>query len=104
MIKILKPSALVLAAALLAACGGSSSPTATVSPSTTPGTLSVNPPLRIASLDAATFHALLGSTAAGLQLLQLAGVPVCGVDFYYLKFMTVGGAGEMTQSSGALMV
>ncbi len=105
MIKILKQSALVLAAALLAACGGSaSSTTATVNVSTTPGTLSVNPPFRIASLDAAALQAALGATAAGVQLLQLTGNPVCGVDFYYLKFMTVGGAGEMTQSSGALMV
>jgi alpha/beta superfamily hydrolase len=105
MIKILKPSAILLAAALLAACGGSaSSTTATVSASTTPGTLSVNPPFRIASLDAAALQAALGATAAGAQLLQLTGNPVCGVDFYYLKFMTAGGAGEMTQSSGALMV
>ncbi len=104
MIKILKPSALALAALLLAACGGSSSPTATVSAATTPGTLSVNPPFRIASLDAAALQAALSATATGAQLLQLTGNPVCGVDFYYLKFMTLGGAGEMTQSSGALMV
>ncbi len=104
MIKIPKPSALVLTAALLAACGGSSSPTATVNVSTTPGTLSVNPPLRIASLDAAALRAALSAIAVGAQLLQLTGNPVCGVDFYYLKFMTLGGAGEMTQSSGALML
>src|SRR5450631_4882697 len=105
MIKILKQSAILLAAALLGACGGSaSSTTAMVSVSTTPGTLSVNPPFRIASLDAAALQAALGATAAGAQLLLLTGNPVCGVDFYYLKFMTVGGAGEMTQSSGALMV
>ncbi len=104
MIKILTPSALVLTAALLSACGGSSSPTATVDVSTTPGTLSVNPPLRIASLDAAALQAALSATATGAQLLQLTDNPVCGVDFYYLKFMTLGGAGEMTQSSGALMV
>jgi alpha/beta superfamily hydrolase len=104
MIKILTPSALVLTAALLAACGGSSSPTATIDVATTPGTLSVNPPLRIASLDAAALQAALSATAAGAQLLKLTDNPVCGVDFYYLKFMTVGGAGEMTQSSGALML
>jgi len=96
--------AILLAAALLAACGGSSSPTATVNVATTPGTLSVNPPFRIASLDAAALQAALSATAAGAQLLALTDNPVCGVDFYYLKFMTLGGAGEMTQSSGALMV
>jgi hypothetical protein len=30
--------------------------------------------------------------------------PRCGVDFYYIKFWTIGGAGETTESSGALMV
>jgi hypothetical protein len=63
-----------------------------------------NPPLRIAALDATTFQAQLNSTSAGKQLLQVTGNPVCGVDFYYMKFNTVGGAGETTVSSGALMV
>jgi hypothetical protein len=34
----------------------------------------------------------------------VTGNPICGVDFYYLKFYTLGGAGEVTMSSGALMV
>jgi acetyl esterase/lipase len=68
------------------------------------GTLAENPPFRIASLDAATFQSELGGTASGAQLLQIAGTPSCGVDFYYLKFWTLGGANETTESSGALMV
>jgi hypothetical protein len=72
--------------------------------STAHGTLAENPPFRIASLDAATFQAELGATPSGAQLLQVAGTPSCGVDFYYLKFWTVGGANESTESSGALMV
>jgi acetyl esterase/lipase len=63
-----------------------------------------NPPLRIASLDATTFQAQLASSSAGQQLLQVTGNPTCGVDFYYLKFYTVGAANEATLSSGALMV
>jgi len=63
-----------------------------------------NPPLRIASLDAASFQAQLASSAQGQQLLQVTNNPSCGVDFYYLKFYTVGAANEATQSSGALMV
>jgi len=43
-------------------------------------------------LDAATFEAELGATTTGAQLLQLTGAPACGVDFYYVKFWTVGGA------------
>ncbi|MDE2296447.1 MAG: alpha/beta hydrolase [Gammaproteobacteria bacterium] len=95
----------VIAATLaLAACGGSNSPTSVQSASTSRGTLIENPPLRLASLDAATLQADLSANATGAQLLQLVGTPTCGVDVYYFKFWTVGGAGEATESSGALMV
>src|SRR5579862_8788704 len=93
----------VFAAAFLSACG-SDSTTSTMDPSTTHGTLVENPPLRIASLNAASFAAQLSASTTGAQLLQIAGTPVCGVDFYYIKFRTVGAAGETTESSGALMV
>ncbi len=99
----LRSGILVLASAWLAACG-SSSGTSAVSSSTAHGTLSVNPPFRITSLTAADLQANLSGTAAGAQLLQLTQAPTCGVDFYYLKFWTLGGAKETTQSSGALMV
>jgi hypothetical protein len=104
MFKLLKASAVAMWAAYLVGCGGSSSQTGMTSVSTTPGTLSVTPPLRIASLDAATFQGELAATATGAELLALTGNPACGVDFYYIRFWTVGGAGEATESSGALMV
>ena len=64
-----------------------------------------SPPFRIASLDAAALQGELGATAPRRAIAaDLTGKPVCGVDFYYLKFRTVGGAGETTESSGALMV
>ena len=88
----------------LAACGGSNSPTSVQSTATTPGTLALNPPLRIASLNAAALQTNLSASTAGAQLLQLTGAPVCGVDFYYLKFWTTGAANESTESSGAMMV
>ncbi|HEY2683863.1 MAG TPA: hypothetical protein VGI93_10175 [Steroidobacteraceae bacterium] len=87
----------------LAACG-SSSQTSSPATSTAHGTLSENPPFRIASVDAATLKAQLSATTTGAALLQLASDPQCGVDFYYLRFWTLGGAGETTESSGALMV
>jgi len=102
-------SALVVAAtvssigAVLTGCG-SDSETATVNASTAHGSLVDNPPLRIASLDAVTLAADLGSSATGAALLLLAGTPSCGVDFYDLKFRTVGAANELTESSGALML
>ncbi|HWS66502.1 MAG TPA: prolyl oligopeptidase family serine peptidase [Steroidobacteraceae bacterium] len=101
--KFLGPFGLLAAALVVAACGKSSQ-TVQVGSSTAPGSLALDPPFRIASADAATFAAQVGATASGKQLLQLTGVPTCGVDFYYLKFWTVGGAKETTQSSGALMV
>jgi len=103
MFKFLTPMSVALSAALLCACG-SSSQTSAVAPSTDHGTLAENPPFRIASLNAATFQAELAGTSSGAQLLQITGNPSCGVDFYYVKFWTLGGAGETTESSGALMV
>jgi len=92
-----------VAAVLLAACG-SNSTTSDVATSTTRGTLIENPPLRIASLDAATFTAQLHATASGQQLLAITGAATCGVDFYYVQYWTVGGAREATTATGALMV
>lgn len=93
------------AAMLVVACGGTNTETSVENPSTAHGTLVEDPPLRIASLDAITFKTQLASTgASGQQLLQLTGDPNCGVDFYYIKFYTLGGAGEVTMSSGALLV
>ena len=75
--------AAALAAAVLAACGSDSS-TSMVSASTAHGTLAENPPLRIASLNAAGLAAQLSASSTGAQLLQITGAPSCGVDFYYL--------------------
>ena len=82
----------VMAAALLTAFG-SDSTTSMVAASTAHGTLAENPPLRIASLNAASLAAQLSATTTGAQLLQITGTPSCGVDFYYLKFWTIGAAG-----------
>jgi len=103
MFNFFKGLAAAAAALTLAACGSSTS-TSAISTSTARGTLAVDPPLRIASLNAATFAAELGATTTGAELLALTSAPVCGVDFYYVKFWTVGGANETTESSGALMV
>ncbi len=92
-----------LVAAVLCGCG-SDSPTAATAASDTRGTLIEDPPLRVASLDAAAFAAQLGATSSGQQLLALAGTPVCGVDFYYLEYWTVGARGESATASAALMV
>ncbi len=97
----------VLAAGLLAACEGGSSGGA-VNTSGTAGTLIYNPPVRVGSVTAAAFTAQLGTTATGQQLLALLTqaqmLPVCGIDFHYIVYDTVGGKGEATTGSGGLMV
>ena len=88
--------------AVLGACG-SDSPTSPIAVSTARGTLVENPPFRIASLDAAAFQAQLAASAFA-PFLPLTGAPVCGVDFNYMHYWTVGGTGEAEEVSGALMV
>lgn len=94
---------LASAALGLSSCG-TDSMTSVMPAGTARGSLLQDPPLRIASLDAATFGTELGTSASGVQLLEVAGQPSCGVDFYYLQYNTVGGKGEATTASGALMV
>ncbi len=55
-------------------------------------------------LGSAAFTALLKSSSSGQQLLQLAGTPVCDINVYYYRYLTLGGAGELTTASAALMV
>jgi predicted esterase len=96
-------AAIAVVCSLLAGCGSDSS-SATVGTGTARGTLLYDPPFRIASLDAPTFTAQLAATPAGQSLIAVAGTPACGVDFYHIEYNTVGGAGETTTASGALMV
>jgi acetyl esterase/lipase len=103
MSRIRGPFYCAIAAVLLTACG-SNSTTSELATSTARGTLIENPPLRIASLDAATFTSQLNATASGQELLAIAGAATCGVDFYYVQYWTVGGADEAATASGALMV
>jgi len=95
------------AAVLLAACGGGSS-TVPANTSNAKGALIYNPPVRVGSVTSADFTAQLATNASGQQLLALltaAGIPpMCGVDFHYIQYNTVGGASEATTASGALMV
>ena len=104
-----------LAAALLtlAACGGGGdSADVSINLSNDRGSIQRNPPTQLASLTAAQFTAQLRASASGLQLLQLAGVNVadatatlpCGFDLRYIQYGTVGGAGEKTNATGALMI
>ncbi len=97
-------AAALFAVSILAGCGGGGSSGASVNNSPTRGTLIENPPLRVASLNATDLTAQLNSSVSGQQLLAVAGAPVCGIDYHYINYETVGGAGETTTATGVLMV
>lgn len=96
----------LVAAALLASCGGGNSDSNAVvtDNSGDRGSLQTNPPLRVTTLSSADFLASLNGSANGRSLLAVAGTPKCGVDFNYLQYGTVGAASERTNATGALMV
>ena len=97
----------IVAALLLAGCGGGGSDTGgstTTDNSGSRGSLQYNPPLRVTGLSASDFQTQLSASATGKGLLAVAGTPKCGVNFHYIQYGTVGGAGEATNGTGALMV
>lgn len=99
--------AAVSMAILVAACGGGGSDTggATATDNSgARGSLQFNPPLRVTSLTASAFQGNLSASSNGQSLLAVAGAPKCGISFYYIQYGTVGGAGEATNATGALMV
>ncbi len=87
-------------AALVAACGGGggAGSGASIDLGGARGSL-VATPSALAVLTPAQFQA-----AAPASLFQVAGVPKCTVAFNYFQYGTVGGAGEATDASAALMV
>ena len=111
--KALRTSAAAFTAALLvAACGGGSGggPAGVQVSTPSRGQLMQSPPLRVTSLSATEFAGVLqasGSTGASLLALSTGsatGTLPCGVDVQYIKYGTVGGNGEATTATGALMV
>lgn len=102
--KIIYLLSTVAAASLLVACGGDSATNlGTVDSSPVRGALIQNPPPRTAFFTASDFTTKLKQTDSGKSLLAVAGPPKCGVDVQYIQYGTVGGAGEPTDASGALM-
>jgi alpha/beta superfamily hydrolase len=97
----------LLAASLLIGCGGGgSSSSGSTSLPPTPGTLLQNPPQLLAQVSAGSLLLdLNGASNQQLQqLLSLVGVPLCDIAVYHIEYETLGGAGEATTASGALMV
>ena len=90
--------------AVLAACGGGGGSSTAPAPGTpVHGTLLQNPPQRVSLLSAVGIASRLGDIPQQ-ALALLAVAPVCDVAVYHLTYETVGGAGEPTTASAALMV
>lgn len=96
---------LVLGASLLAAaCGGSQGGS---TPQTAPparGQLIESPPTKLGSFSVSDLLSRVSGTQLGQQLLKLAFSPTCSVETYHMEYNTVGGRGEPTTASAALMI
>lgn len=106
MVRPLKLLPLLAAAGVLAGCNSSSggSPSSAAPPPPQPGQLLQSPPEKTGSYSVADLLSLLSANSDASQLLKLAFTPLCSVDVYHLEYETVGGKGEATTASGALMV
>ena len=95
---------IAVAASVLAGCGGdSASNLGAVDTTPARGSLIQNPPLRTAFFTADELGSRLSASPNGRGVLAVAGVPKCGINVQYIQYGTVGGAGENTDASGALM-
>ncbi|MFL9891331.1 alpha/beta hydrolase family protein [Paraburkholderia sp. RL17-381-BIF-C] len=56
------------------------------------------------TLTAQELSTLLASSAGGRHLARIAGEPACGIEIVSFRYRTIGGAGEPTHASGALMI
>ena len=105
MLRTLDLLPLLASAVLLTACGnGDGNGSMTPAPPPTRGQLLNNPPPVLATYSTPDLLSKLSSDVLGKELLQLTPSLTCSVTIYQLQYETVGGAGEATTASGALMV
>lgn len=94
----------VVAMISAAACGGGGAhPPAVPAATSQRGSLVQDPPALLSTLTAPGLLLQL-NLAVNQPLLALSGTPICDVLFYDIEYNTVGGAGEPTTASAALMV
>jgi len=103
---IAAPALLAAATIALVACHGTVTGSSGTLPSTPqPGQLLQSPPQKTGSYSVSDLLSMLSTDSDASQLVKLAAfLPVCSVDVYHLEYETVGGQGEATTASGALMV
>lgn len=92
-------------ALLLTACGHGDDNAPSTQPSSSPsrGQLTATPTVS-GTYSSSDLLSMLTSDPLGKELLQLTFSPTCTVTVYHMEYATVGGAGEVTTASGALMV
>src|SRR5690348_10440652 len=105
MLPTIRLSSVLAAAITVAACGGhdNASSMQPSAPTPTRGQL-VGTPAMTGSYSPSDLLSDLTSDPLGKLLLQLTFTPTCSVNVYHYDYQTVGGAGESTQASAALMV
>ena len=102
--RIKRSSASLLAAVLLAGCGGGMGHSDSGSPALPArGTLLQSAPELLSTVTAPSLLLQL-NLAANQLLFSVSGSPVCDILFYHIKYETVGGANEATTASAALLV
>jgi acetyl esterase/lipase len=90
------------AALLVATLAASIGSTVSANPFNSDDAFSKSRSTLVATIDASTFGQMLN--AGNPALAQLAGAPKCTLSIYSVQYRTVGGAGEPTTASGAVMV
>jgi alpha/beta superfamily hydrolase len=88
---------------VLAACHSHDKGSLTPSNPTGRGSL-IGSPTKTGTYSPSDLLSSLTGDPLGKLLLQLTFSPTCTVNVYHVDYQTVGGAGESTQASGALMV
>src|SRR5258707_5749051 len=104
--QIMRPverSAFFVAVLALAACGGGGNADSGAAGAPARGSLLQSPPQLLSTVTAPTLLLELNA-ATNQQLLSLSGNPVCDILMYDIRYETVGGAGEPTTASAALMI
>ena len=95
----------LLVAVCLAACGKGDDNAPSTQPDANParGQLSGTPTVA-GTYSTSDLLSMLTTDPLGKELLQLTVSPACSITVYHMEYGTVGGAGEATTASGALMV
>jgi hypothetical protein len=91
-------------AALLSACGGHDHGSSPMTPSSPTRGQLLGTPTMTGTYSPSDLLSNLTGDPLGKLLLQLTFSPTCTVNVYHFEYQTVGGAGESTTASAALMV